>query len=236
MTAGIVAQIRVNPRNVQLVIDFANKIGLDTTHASWASIVSGVLNASLEAWMSMNILEEPDSTKYWEQAARFEGGKNNRTKRHASNAAQRMAEHGNYGPKVPRWLLNSISAPSDPRVAAADQAAREYAQQEEKRLSAAPTQSQGLSDVANQGTFSAEGIWMGERGGLMSPEDALPEGLSSAGLDQYPEDQTEAHEVPSDDALAVRYLALHTRREAGGLTEGEQAEYLRLNHLLFDGK
>lgn len=81
-----------------------------------------------------------------------------------------------------------------------------------------------------------DSIWMGERGGLMSPEDALPEGLSSAGIDQYPEDQTEAHEVPSDDALAVRYLALHTRREAGGLTEAEQAEYLRLNHLLFDGK
>lgn len=207
MSYGITAQIRVNTRNVQLALAMARKIGMDVEKESFASIISAVLSSSLDSWVELGALTEPDPFAYNREAARFEGGKNSRDRQARSKAALRMAEHGG---RVPTFLRpgNSISAPSQPTQA-----------------------------IPNQGGGVVQpGVWTGERGGLMSPDDGLQGEVSPLPIEGYPADQTEAHELASDDALAQRYLALHTRREAGGLTEGEQAEYLRLNHLLFDGK
>ena len=184
--AGILASVRLNPRNVQLTIQLAEKLGIDTHHQSWASIVHAVLASSLSTWVEMGILAEPDPFQYHAQAGRFEGGKNSREKTARNRAAYALAEQGQSagGMKLPRFLTDSITAP------------------------------QNSTDSYLRGIEERE----------------------SAAISSYPADQTEAHEATSDDALAERYLALHRRREAGGLSEGEQAEYLRLNHLLFDGK
>lgn len=209
---GFVVQFRVNTDNCQSVLDAAQLLGIPTRDVSFGSLVSTVFATCLESWRQSGGLPKPDPFQYGARMEPYLDWKNLKGKGYAKE----MVDKG------PRWMRGTIaeSRPAQTYIPTPEELA--YQRAEEARLS-------GGAGVVR------DGVWMGLNGGRMSPEDGLPDGAYSVGDQTYP-DTTEAHEVPHDDELAQRFMALHNRREAGGLTDDEQAEYLRLNHLLFDGK
>lgn len=101
MRAGVVATIRVNPRDCQSVLDLCIAIGMPVGSMSFASMVSMALASGLETLRTSQALPEPDEFQYANRMAPYIGaGKPGRKARIAKTLHDRGGEL--RAPTMPR--------------------------------------------------------------------------------------------------------------------------------------
>lgn len=101
MRAGVVATIRVNPRDCQSVLDLCIAIGMPVGSMSFASMVSMALASGLETLRTSGALPEPDEFQFANRMAPYMGaGKPGRKARIAKTLHDRGGEM--RAPTMPR--------------------------------------------------------------------------------------------------------------------------------------
>lgn len=102
MKAGMVTQIRVNPRDCQAVLDIMGIIGVDPYDGrSFAQCVSMAFSSMIASLEKSGVLQEPDPYQYLNRMAPFIDSRNNKRKYAGAEALYRNAANGMQAPTLP---------------------------------------------------------------------------------------------------------------------------------------
>lgn len=119
MRAGLVATVRINPKDCMSVIDVMKKAGVNTNGMSFPAMVSLALSATLNGLRIEGLIPDRDGFEYLDMMQPYMNGRNARKleiTKTIHDAGSRMnislpAEHREVNPSAPIQVMQAANTP-----------------------------------------------------------------------------------------------------------------------------